>query len=181
MENTKKEYPWYKLWEKQINSQEYLSLFNYPGNIGRDIQLLWIFLLNLTKNGNGILASQMGGITLVYDAEYISRFTMPGTDIKTIQLGLDYYLKINWLFKNKQGFLEIADKDFVGDQTTESYQRKLRRKKENTELADYSKENNQRLALNPRANQGLIDVNPRANNLAKKQYYIKCSKGCKKL
>jgi hypothetical protein len=107
MTTKKTNYKWINKLHIYLESEEYKVLFLYPGGIGRSMQLVWIYILDLTKSTNGILASRENDILTIYDAEYIEKYIIPGLDIKIIQMALDYYLKIKWLFINKEGFLQL--------------------------------------------------------------------------
>ncbi|MDR2828180.1 MAG: hypothetical protein LBV51_02025 [Acholeplasmatales bacterium] len=158
--NNNKKYPWYKIWETTIRSNEFKRLLSLPG--GNEIQLLWFYILDYTKNTNGILGETKGDMQVLFDEDFF-HLIIPTLTNQTIRMGLDYYLNIKWLFKNKHGFLEIADKEFVGDQTTESYQRKLRRENASKELSYSVSKNQTLLAHDVCANRALIKIFPCAN------------------
>lgn len=103
---------------------------------GANYVVMYQMLCLKTINTGGNLARQLGEIIVPFDIDKIQR-DCKFFSVDTIRVGLELFKKLNLIYQDKNGILQIAEFDnMVGSETDYAKQKRLQREKQNLLTVD---------------------------------------------
>ncbi len=106
---------WIKLTDRMMTSDTVDFLMGQKN--GANLVVLYQMLCLKTINQNGVLARELGELTVKYDADKIQR-DCKWFSLSTVKSALKIFKEIGLLYENEDGFLAISEFDsLIGSQT----------------------------------------------------------------
>ena len=119
---------WIKLTDRMMTSDTVDFLMGQKN--GANLVVLYQMLCLKTINQNGVLARELGELTVKYDADKIQR-DCKWFSLSTVKSALKIFKEIGLLYENEDGFLAISEFDsLIGSQTYGAVKKEKQRQKE---------------------------------------------------
>lgn len=119
---------WIKLTDRMMTSDTVDFLMEQKN--GANLVVLYQMLCLKTINQNGVLARELGELTVKYDADKIQR-DCKWFSLSTVKSALKTFQQVGLLYENEDGFLAIKEFDnLIGSQTYGAVKKEKQRQKE---------------------------------------------------